>query len=191
MKYENVVIRSKERLERMGKEMRDAIFDIYDRGGFEGKSFPIVYQYTKGVDGDSVGADRSDIVGEAMNLDITSGGDFVCDVIIHDVMQKSIHFENVIDNMVIGKHCIEHKNEEVGPAVYELVQFIIYDRQVRAENNRALTMTKNVEKTYNAPTEAYMGNPSAGGAIQRMVEKGNDIIKEICSNKSGEYKINQ
>ena len=50
MRYQNVVIRSSERLEKMGREMRDAIFEIYNRGGFKGKSFPIVYQYTKGRD---------------------------------------------------------------------------------------------------------------------------------------------
>lgn len=186
--YQNIIIRTKEQLDKMG-ELGDAIVDMWDDGAFEYKNFPIVYQYMKGKDGESVDTDKINHIGKAYDVRIDSYGNLICDVDINPVMRKSIHFQNTIDNLVVAKHTITDRKGNVRTGCsdsqttfYELVQFVIYDKEVKREETRISKGEELVKKNYAAPKEAYTGNPNSGGHVKNMLKEWENALKEADQN---------
>ena len=52
MRHNSVIVRTKEQLDSMNKELVNALHSIFDNGVHEPKACSIVYQFNKGADGD-------------------------------------------------------------------------------------------------------------------------------------------
>lgn len=161
MRYNDVVIRTKDQLNSMNKELSNALHTAFDARGWVYKSYPLVYQFNKGRDGESMRHEIGDEVGFIENIHF-SDGNLIGDVVTLDCIRKSCNFNNTIDNFVISKTTI-------GDMIsYNIEHFIIYDNIIRKQNKIASTQQELVEKKYVAPKEAYTYNPNAGGHIEKM-----------------------
>ena len=185
--YQNVVIRTKEQLSHMG-EIGDAILEMDDNDVFCQKKFPVVYQYMKGADGESVDTEKKNIIGDAYDVHIDAAGNLVCDIVINPMMRRAVHFQNMIDNLVVAKHIIDNKKEQ-SIVNYELVQFVVYDKDYKKEQTRLSRGESMVQKNYAAPKEAYTGNPKAGGHVKEMLQKLDDELKEVTDNRNGNLNV--
>lgn len=175
MKYESVVIRTREQLDNIMNPMLSSVLrNMAKIGDWNHKEYPIVYQFAKGKDGETVGFDNDDAIGTASNLRIDEGGNFVADIVIMDVKGKSCNFNGTIDNMVVAQTEITK-----GEYKFELYHFVVYDKMVREDMEKSSALSGTVRKMYNAPTPAYTGNPSAGGKITKIRKNGDVMLEEM------------
>ena len=180
MKYDFVTIRTNKQLNKMG-ELKNALEQIFmDNDDSEDiHTYPIVYQFNKGKDGETMKHDMGDEVGYAQNVRFLGNGDLVADITIHDFVRKGCNFKGTIDNFVISKVIIENKDP-----LYLLEHFIVYDNITREEREFSKKRNESVKKMYNAPKEAYTGNPNAGGSIIKMKKDAESIMEDISKDVS-------
>ena len=179
-----LVIRSSDELNRMGelgKVLKSKDIISIPNG------VPVVYQFSKGKNGESVGASPDKMIGEATNIRIDpSNGDLVGDVEIYPFMRLSDNFRYRIDNLVVSKVTpVKLKDDSHVDKIlddktrYELVQLIVYDKLTTKSGEQALKHNKLVEKTYNAPTEVYEVSPGVGEKLAKFKADMNAELETV------------
>ena len=180
MRHNSVIVRTKEQLDSMNKELVNALHSIFDNGVHETKACSIVYQFNKGTDGETMMHEIYDEIGAADYIHFEPNGDLVCDVITNDMLRKSRNFKGVIDNFVISKTTTGNGNVQ-----YNLEHFVVYDEIVKKQMREANKRREMVEKHYIAPSEAYTVDPSIGGGVQKMIKRMDSELEKVADSKKG------
>ena len=180
MRHNSVIIRTKEQLGAMNKELVEALHNIFDNGIQEAKSCTIVYQFNKGADGETMMHEIYDEIGVADYIHFEPNGDLVCDVITNDLLRKSRNFRGVIDNFVISKTTTGNNNVQ-----YNMEHFVVYDEIVKKQMRESNKRREMGEKHYNAPSEAYTVDPSIGGSVQKMIKKMDSELEKATDTNIG------
>lgn len=126
MKYENIIIRTKEELETAKSVVKTAL--IAEAKSKSKIEFPLVYRYLgKSKPYGNNHILQEDVIGKIYNIRFDMSGNVVCDVITNDIMEKSKHFSNIIDNVVVGM--LQTRNHRSIPAI---INGIVYDKYAKS-----------------------------------------------------------
>lgn len=181
-RFKNVVIRTKEQLKTMG-ELGKVLRTIgTDRCNItlpdEIEEVPLVYQFCKGKDGETLHVTPDRIIGGVSNIRKDENGDLVGDVRLSPMMRLSVHFQGRIDNLLVAKTTPleDTKHQTKSEVVYELKQFIVYDKLTVKQSQNESMGRQLVQKTYVAPEEVYDVSPTAGERLHKIL---NDADKEL------------
>lgn len=171
-----VVIRTMEKIDAMG-ETGTAIKEIATHGLFKPK-YPLIYQFKKGVPGESMSHDERDVIGSVSNVELTPEG-LVGNVDITIVAANSIQFDGTVDNFVISKTL------SATPTLYELKHFVVYNKQAKTIAKKEQEREDNtVKKLYNAPKEVYDINPNDGDVLSTKIKSWNNTLQEVIDDHS-------
>lgn len=177
-----VIIRTAEKLDRMG-EIGEAVKILAKDGKLEGKSYPVVYQFAKGMNGESVRHTSDDVIGNVSNVRIMEEG-LVGDVEIIFPNRNARNFDGTIDNLVVSKRPDLPKN-----AMYDLSHFVVYNAEAKQFAKKQENIGKNVEKLYNAPKEMIDIDPNDGEVLSRTIstweKEKDDMMKEYSFHSNG------
>lgn len=189
-RFENVVIRSKERLMRMG-ELGEVLHSIGSKHCVieipEDEDVPLVYQYGKGRrPGETINPLPGRIIGGVTNIRIDEKGDLVGDVRIIPMMRLSAHYQGVIDNILVGKTFPleeEGKEKRESRPTYKLEQLIVYDKEFVSEQKRKEQENRMVEKTYSVPHEVYDAPPDVGERLKTVLNNAEKELTDVLNEK--------
>lgn len=178
-----VVIRTAEQLDKMG-ETGEAVKILAKNDKFKGKSYPLVYQFAKGMAGESIRHTPDDVIGSVSNVRITEEG-LTGDVEIIFPNRNAKNFDGkTIDNLVVAKRPDLPKN-----AMYDLRHLVVYNAEAKQFVKRQETAGKNVEKLYNAPKEMIDIDPNDGEVLSRTIstweKEKDDMMKEYSLHSNG------
>lgn len=165
-----VVIRTMEQIDSMG-ETGKAIKEIASKNLFKPK-YPLIYQFKKGVPGESISHDEKDVIGDVCDVKLTSEG-LVGNVNITIVAANSVHFDGSIDNFVISKTLGESN-------LYDLKHFVIYNKKAKELANKEKEYEDStVKKLYNAPKEVLDINPEDGDVLAKNIKSWNQTLQDV------------
>lgn len=175
-----VVIRTMEQIDAMG-ETGTAIKEIATHGLFKPK-YPLIYQFKKGVPGESMNHDERDIIGSVSSVELTPEG-LVGNVDITIVAANSVQFDGSVDNFVISKTFRTPDKEY--PIPYELKHFVVYNKQAKSMAKKEKEREDNtVKKLYNAPKEVLDTNPEDGEVLHKTIESWNKTLQDVVDDYS-------
>ncbi|WP_304411288.1 hypothetical protein [Bacteroides acidifaciens] len=167
-----VVIRTMEQIDSMG-ETGKAIKEIAGHNLFKPK-YPLIYQFKKGVPGESMSHDERDVIGDVSDVRLTSEG-LIGNVNITIVAANAVHFDGTVDNFVISKTL-------GAPVLYELKHFVVYNKKAKEIANREKEYEDNtVKKLYNAPKEVIDINPEDGDVLANNIKSWNKTLQDVIN----------
>lgn len=150
MKYENIIIRTKEAFDKSKPVVQTALrAEALSKAKPE---FPLVYKYL----GSARASDKNDIhpedvIGTITNIRFDASGDVVCDVNVNDIMEKSRHFCNIVDNVVVGM--VETRNNRRIPMIVNAVIYDKFAKSVIDKRTESKSTSNNVVKMDETPID--------------------------------------
>lgn len=159
MKLKEIVIRSKEQMDSMQKEVRDALYHLVKQNNM---SVPVVYQYLH-KPGVELTVTTDNTMGMMSNIRMKDGA-VVGDIEIYDILKIASNFTGVIDNFAISQN-----NKIPNKPVYAFDAFIIYDKVAK---ERILQRKRNTEERLAMPGNVpLVSGEDAGIALQRATKE--------------------
>lgn len=156
--HTNIIIRSKDQLNKMNKALTDA---LYETTKFSGTKIPLIYQYLHNPNS-KVYVDETNSIGFITNIRKDKMGNIAGNIIINNPLSSlSTHFTGIIDNMVV----VPNSNG----SGHKILAFIIYD--------------KGAKQTIDNKSQVY----SKVGQIPDMMGISNEKMKEISNEILKEY----
>lgn len=191
-RFENVIIRDADRLDRMGTlgELLKTIGTPNQKiqVAEHPEEIPLVYQFCKGKRaGETIDVSPDKIIGGVSNIHIDEDGNLVGDVRISPMMRLSEHYQGAIDNLLVAKTLPVEEDEERtknATPVYELKQLIVYDKMVVKSEQAQKTGSQMVQKTYAAPQEVYDVDPEAGTKLKTTLNQMNQEMQKVLDNST-------
>ena len=157
MRYDQIVIKTKEQLKQSKSEVRSAL-EVEVSIGTKEKKYALMYKYLgSSKPSKELGMNESDAIGYVTDIRRSDNGDIVGTVCINDFMKKSEHFQGIIDNIVVG-YLPPNKNKRCYPTIQ---MFVIYDKYAKAiidEKNKAKAHSQSVTKVCASPIEDDIAN---------------------------------
>lgn len=165
MKLSAIVIRSKEQLSFMQKEVRDALLYLVKQ---DNMSVPVIYQYLH-KPGVGVDVTVNNTMGMMTNIRMRNGA-IIGDVEIYDLLSIASNFTGVIDNFAITCYRKEEGHYRgTQHMAYKFDAFIIYDKTAK---ERVLRNKKNMEERLAMPgVVPLMSDEDAGVALKKASEE--------------------
>lgn len=120
MKYNDVVIKPVQYIKTRG----DDIYQLFSNPPKE--PIPLHYQYAQSKD-KTTSLPQSTKIGEITNIHVKDE-QFVCDVIVHDLIKLAHNFDGVIDN-----YRVKVTRGAGSERILEFIYFIIYDKKFKQE----------------------------------------------------------
>lgn len=158
-----VVIRDVDRLSCMG-ELGKAIAVLAKNGAFRGKTYPLIYQFEKGLPGESVMHTPDEVIGTVSNVALTVDG-LLGDVEIVAPMRNAKNFDGeTIDNIVVSVRPDQPEDKKYG-----LTHFVVYNIDNKNLKKQQKAAGQNVEKMYNAPKEVLDADMNNGDILAKNI----------------------
>lgn len=161
MNLNGVVIRSKEQMTTMQKELRDALLQIVKQDNL---SVPVVYQYLH-KPGVEISATTENTMGMMRNIRMKDDA-IVGDIEIYNILKIASNFTGVIDNLAVSASM---RNTKSTKPAYKLEALIVYDKVAK---ERILQKRKNMEERLAMPGNVpLISGEEKGVAIQNATKE--------------------
>lgn len=116
-------------------------------------NIPLVYQYAQeSTSPKTVSINEDNVIGRVIAIYHDNNAVF-CDVVLNDVLEKSTHFNKVIDNFTIK--ITKDRERTIG---YEFVQFIIYNKNFKRKVDEKCVEMKKTQTTPKTKLEEMKQN---------------------------------
>lgn len=183
-----VVIRTMDQIHKMG-DTGNAILTMASHNVFEGNTYNLVYQFKKGIPGESKNPSPWDIIGTVKNVTLTEDG-LVGDVTINVPVKNARHFDGAIDNLVITVDVpgdkfdayMKKDKKVLSSDIFRLEHFVVYNKDAKKMKQLEKNTERNVQKMYNAPKEVLDSDMSSGEELAKNIENW-DKIKDEATNQ--------
>lgn len=144
--------------------LRDREIDsVFINDEYKDKKYPLYYQYCQ--KNRVVEPDVSDLIGYVKNIHVDENNNVVCDVEWNPILANSVHLMGVIDNYVI-----KHNKDKKGNVNYELVRFVVYNKDFKKKVEEKLMKEQETQNTNQEEVSVCMEIAAAESIPELNVE---------------------